>query len=66
LFLLSTASQANIGGAISAPVVAEAYQVGTGHFGVVMGIIGTLLGTYVGVFGGTLCHWLRPFLVRGG
>jgi len=36
LFLLSTASQANVGGPISAPIVAEVYQPGYGTIGVIM------------------------------
>ncbi|MCG3205940.1 MAG: hypothetical protein KCHDKBKB_02664 [Elusimicrobia bacterium] len=55
LFLLSTASQANIGGAVSAPIVAEAYRQGTAHLGVLMAVLGAVLGTYLGVAGGYLC-----------
>ncbi len=62
-FLLATASQANIGGAVSAPVVAEAYQAGTAHIGVLMAVLGAVLGTYLGVAGGYFCRalgqWLR-------
>ncbi len=63
LFLLSTSSQANIGGAVSAPIVAEAYRPGTAHIGVLMAVTGAVLGTYLGVAGGYLCRtlaiWLR-------
>jgi serine/threonine protein kinase len=45
LFLLSTSSQANIGGAVSAPIVAEAYRPGTAHIGVLMAVTGAVLGT---------------------
>ena len=61
-FLLSTASQANIGGAVSAPIVAEAYRPGTAHLGVLMAILGAVLGTYLGVAGGYLCRALGQWL----
>lgn len=66
LSMLATASQANIGGMISAPVLAEAYRKGSAHFGVLMGILGTVIGTYVGVLGGGLCQWLKALTLRGG
>lgn len=62
LFLLSTASQANIGGAVSAPVVAEAYRSGTAHIGVLMAVLGAVLGTYLGVAGGYFCRALGEWL----
>jgi uncharacterized membrane protein len=58
VFLLATASQANIGGAISAPIVATVYKKGTAHIGVLMAILGVVLGTYLGVLGGWLCHFV--------
>lgn len=63
LFLLSTASQAAVGGAVSAPIVAEAYRPGSSSVAVLMAVVGTLCGTYVGVLGGWACRqveaWLR-------
>ena len=56
LFLLATSSQANIGGPISAPIVAGVYQPGSAQFGVIMGIVGNLIGTYVGLFGYWVCR----------
>lgn len=61
LFLLSTSSQANVGGPISAPIVAEIYQPGTAQIGVIMGVIGNVIGTYVGLLGAWLCHGLDKF-----
>jgi uncharacterized membrane protein len=58
LFLLLTASQANVGGVVSAPIVATVYKPGTAHVGVVMAVLGAVLGTYLGVAGGLLCHAL--------
>lgn len=58
LFLLSTASQAAVGGPVSAPIVAEVYQPGTAPIGVLMAILGALAGTYIGLFGTWICHLL--------
>ncbi len=55
-FLLATASQANIGGAVSAPIVSETYRLRTAHIGVLMAVFGAVLGTYLGVAGGYLCR----------
>jgi uncharacterized membrane protein len=62
LFLLSTASQANVGGAVSAPIVAEAYRPGTASIGVLMAVAGVLGGTYVGVVGGYICRWVAQWM----
>jgi uncharacterized membrane protein len=56
LFLLATASQANVGGPISAPILAVAYRPGSAHIGVLMGVAGALIGTYLGAVGGYLCR----------
>ena len=65
LSFLATASQANIGGAASAPIVAEAYQPGTGYLGVLMAVAGAVMGTYAGLVGAALCRFLRaPLLCR--
>ncbi len=58
LFLLTTASQANIGGPVSAPIVAGVYRPGTAYIGVLMAIVGALLGTYLGMAGGWICRAL--------
>lgn len=52
--LLAAASQANIGGAASAPVVAEAYQPGLAGVGLLMAILGNIIGTWMGL----ACYWL--------
>lgn len=62
LYMLSIASQANIGGAVSAPIVAEVYKPGTAHLGVLMAVLGAILGTYLGVSGGLLCRWLQTLI----
>ena len=59
LFLLATGSQANIGGAASAPIVAAAYYESMAPVGVLMGVLGYLLGNY----GALLCALLLRMLV---
>lgn len=49
LFLLATASQANIGGVATAPIVAAAYYEGLAPVGVLMAVMGYLLGNYLGL-----------------
>jgi len=58
MFLLATASQANIGGAASAPVVAEIYQTGLASAGLLLAILGNILGTYCGIITGQVCRWV--------
>ncbi len=62
LFFLSTASQATVGGPVSAPIVAAVYRPNQAHIGVLMAIFGALMGTYVGVGGGFVCKWLGELL----
>lgn len=56
--LVATASQANIGGVASAPVVAEIYQPGLGSIGLLMAILGNVIGTYLGIVIGQICRWM--------
>ncbi|WP_234949040.1 MULTISPECIES: DUF819 domain-containing protein [Corynebacterium] len=51
LFSLAVASTANIGGVASAPVVAAAYNKSLAPIGVLYGLIGSLLGTWIGLAG---------------
>ncbi len=64
LYLAATASQANVGGAVSAPIVAEAYRPGSASVGVLMAVAGTLLGTWAGVAGGFTCRWIESLWGR--
>jgi len=57
MFLTATASQANIGGPVSAPVVAEAYQHGLASVGLLLAVVGGVLGTYLGILCAQLCRW---------
>lgn len=50
LFFFAVGSQANVGGAASAPVVAAAFHPSLAPVGILLGILGYVLGNYVGVF----------------
>ena len=56
MFLAATASQANVGGTASAPVVAAAYQKDLASVGLLMAVVGSLAGTYLGIACGQLCR----------
>lgn len=66
LFLLATASQANVGGPISAPIVAGVYRRGAAHLGVLMAIAGAAFGTYVGALGGWVCRIVNGLIFGYG
>ena len=54
LFFMAVGSQANIGGAASAPIVASAFHPALASVGVMLGIAGYVLGTYAAL----VCAWL--------
>lgn len=56
LFLAAVASQANIGGVASAPVVAEIYRPGFASVGLLLAILGNVMGTYLGILTAQLCR----------
>lgn len=49
IFFLAVGSQANVGGAASAPVVAAAFHPSLATVGVLLAVLGYVLGTYVGL-----------------
>ncbi len=57
-FYLAVASQANIGGAASAPVVAAAFHPSLAPVGVLLAVLGYALGTYGGWLAGQLMRWV--------
>jgi uncharacterized membrane protein len=57
LFLVAVASQANIGGVASAPVVAAVYQPELASVGLLLAILGNIVGTYFGIISGQLCRF---------
>jgi len=56
MFLAAVASQANIGGVASAPIVAEIYQPGLASVGLLLAILGNIVGTYLGILAGQMCR----------
>ena len=60
-FFVAVGSQANIGGAASAPVVASAFDTALAPVGVLMAVLGYALGTY----GALLCAELMGAVVGG-
>jgi len=56
MFLVAAASQANIGGVASAPVVAEVYQPGLASVGLLLAIMGNIVGTWLGIACAQLCR----------
>lgn len=58
LFYLATASQACLGGPVSAPIVAGVYHPSLTHVGVILALFGGAVGTYVGLLGAMLCRWI--------
>jgi uncharacterized membrane protein len=55
LCLAATASQANIGGPASAPIVAAAYVPALAPVGLLLGILGNVMGTYLGLITSMFC-----------
>lgn len=50
MFLIATSSQANIGGVVSAPIIATVYKKSLAPVGLLMGVIGNIIGIYAGLF----------------
>lgn len=59
-FFLAVGSQANIGGAASAPVVASAFHPSLAPVGVLLAVFGYALGTYGAYFCGLLMQTVAP------
>ena len=60
LFFLAVGSQANVGGAASAPVVASAFHPALAPVGVLLAVLGYALGTYGGWLCGQLMRIVAP------
>lgn len=60
LFFLAVGSQANVGGAASAPVVASAFHPALAPVGVLLAVLGYALGTYGGWLSGQLMRVVAP------
>ena len=61
VFYLAVGSQANIGGAASAPIVASAFHPSLAPVGVLLAVLGYALGTY----GGWLCAQIMQAIAAG-
>jgi len=61
-FFVAVGSQANIGGAASAPIVASAFNPSLAPVGVLMAVLGYALGTY----GALICAQLMILVAGGG
>lgn len=60
VFFLAVGSQANIGGAASAPIVASAFHPSLATVGVLLAVVGYALGTYMAWFCGILMQYVTP------
>jgi uncharacterized membrane protein len=60
IFYMAVGSQANIGGAASAPVVAAAFHPSLAPVGVLLAVLGYALGTYGGWLSGQLMRLVAP------
>lgn len=58
LFLMATASQSNIGGPVTAPIVATVYQSSLAPVGLLMAVLGGVMGTFVGLAVAQICYLL--------
>ncbi len=62
MFLIATSSQANIGGPVTAPIVASVYQSSMAPVGLLMAVLGSILGIYAGLFCAQLCYWVDKLM----
>ena len=60
-FFVAVGSQANVGGAASAPIVASAFSPSLAPVGVLMAVLGYALGTY----GALICAYLMQAVAVG-
>ena len=62
IFFVAVGSQANIGGAASAPVVASAFHPSLAPVGALLAVAGYVLGTYAGL----TCMWMLRSVAQAG
>ena len=60
MFFMAVGSQANIGGAASAPIVASAFHPSLAPVGVLLAVVGYALGTYAAWICGLLMQEVAP------
>lgn len=61
-FYVAVGSQANVGGAATAPIVAAAFNKYLAPVGVLMAVLGYAVGTYGGYLTGLFLQWVSNFL----
>ena len=61
VFFLAVGSQANVGGAASAPVVAAAFHPSLATVGVLLAVLGYVLGTYAGILDAFMLRQIARF-----
>ena len=59
-FFVAVGSQANVGGAASAPIVASAFSPALASVGVLLAVLGYTLGTYGALLCGILMEMVAP------
>ncbi|MGW8123810.1 DUF819 family protein [Roseivirga echinicomitans] len=59
-FFVAVGSQANVGGAASAPIVASAFSPALAPVGVLLAVLGYALGTYGAILSAQLMQWVSP------
>lgn len=62
LFFVAVGSQANVGGAASAPIVASAFSTALAPVGVLLAVLGYALGTYGAIISTQLMQWVYNML----
>ena len=61
MFLIATSSQANIGGVVSAPIIATVYQKSLAPVGLLMGVLGNIIGIYFGLLTAWVLSWISNY-----
>jgi len=61
MFLIATASQSNIGGPITAPIIATVYQSSLAPVGLLMAVVCSISGTFVALFVAQIAYWISIF-----
>jgi uncharacterized membrane protein len=62
VFYIAVGSQANVGGAASAPIVASAFHPSLAPVGVLLAVFGYALGTYMALICGQILHYVSDLL----
>lgn len=58
MFLIATASQSNIGGPITAPIIATVYQGSLAPVGLLMAVVCSISGTFIALMVAQIMYWI--------